>query len=59
MSLSCRTDYQREVTSAVGVEPYKLEPIHIPIGLDELIDVPIFHPPRRHCKLVVMHCHPQ
>jgi len=39
----------------MGVEPYKLEPIHIPITLGELIDVPIFHPLRCHHKLVILH----
>jgi hypothetical protein len=34
------------VTGAVdsGSETYKLKPIHIPIRLDELVDIPIYHP---------------
>ena len=32
------------VGSVVEVRPYKLEPIHIPMRLDELGDVPIDHP---------------
>jgi len=28
---------------SIGINPYKLEPIHIPMRLDELINVPIDH----------------
>jgi len=30
--------------SAVGVRPYKFEPIRIPICLYKLVDIPIDHP---------------
>ena len=26
------------------IKPYKFEPIDVPMGLDKLVDVPIFHP---------------
>ena len=44
---------------SVGIKPYKLEPIHIPMHLDELINVPIDHPFRHHCELVIAHRHSQ
>jgi len=37
------------------LQPYKLEPICIHVLLDELVDVPIFHPLRRHRKFVAGH----
>jgi hypothetical protein len=53
------SDYQRRVWSAVRVKPYKLEQIRIPMRLDELVDVPIYHPLRYHYELVITHCHSQ
>ena len=44
---------------AVEVKPYELEPVCIPMCLDELIDVPIDHPFRDHCKEPLLHRHPQ
>ena len=38
-------------------KPYKLKPIHIPVLLDVLVDVFIYHPLRYHCELVVSHRH--
>ena len=32
------------VGSAVGVRPYKFEPVHIPMCLDEFVDIPVDHP---------------
>jgi len=42
-----------------GVRPYKFESIRIPMGLDELGDVPIDHPFRNHRKEVFTHRHSQ
>jgi len=39
--------------------PYKFEPIRILVRFDELVDVPINHPFRRHCKFVIAHCRSQ
>ena len=42
-----------------GMGPYKFETVCIPVSLDELVDGPIDHPFRHHCKLVVTHYHSQ
>ena len=42
-----------------GATPYKIEPIYVPMGLGELVDVPILHPLRCHREVVLAHCHPQ
>ena len=39
--------------------PYKLESVHIPTGLNEFVDVPFYHPLRYHRELVVTHCRTQ
>ena len=41
------------------VKPYKFESIGAPVGLDKLVDVPIFHPFRHHDELVLVHRHSQ
>ena len=43
----------------VGVRPYKVESIHIPMYLDKLVDVAVDHPFRYHREMVIAHCHPQ
>jgi len=43
-----------EVTGKVI--PYKFESIRILVCFDELVDVPIYHPFRRHCKFSITHC---
>ena len=40
-------------------KPYKLKPVHIPMGLDKLVDIPVYHPFRCHCEVVSVHCHSQ
>ena len=49
------------VTGAIysRTETYKPKTVRIPVGLGELIDIPIDHPLRHHCKLVVVHHHSQ
>jgi len=42
-----------------GSKPYKLEPIHIPMCLNEFIDIPIDHPFRNHREDLFPHCHSQ
>ena len=42
-----------------GTGLYKLETVHIPVGPDEPVDVPIDHPLQHHCKLVLTHHHSQ
>jgi len=42
-----------------GSRPYKLEPIHIPMCLNELLDIPIDHPFRNHREEPFPHCHSQ
>jgi len=42
--LSEVTVHQRWLWSVPGVRTYKLKPICISMCLDELIDVPIYHP---------------
>ena len=44
---------------SVGVRPYKLEPVRIPMCLDELNDISIDHPFRNHCKESFPHRHSQ
>ena len=39
----------------VKLQPYELEPVCILMLLDELVDVPMLHPLRRHRKLVTGH----
>lgn len=41
------------------LQVYKLESIYIHIHLDKLVDVPIFHPFRRHRKFVIDRCRSQ
>ena len=36
---------------------YKLGAIHVPIPLDKLVDVPVFHPLGNHRKLVFAYRH--
>ena len=43
----------------MGVRSYKVKPIHIPVCLDELVDVSIDHPFRYHRKMPIAHCHAQ
>ena len=38
---------------------YKIKLVRIPIGLDELVNVSVDHPFRRHRKMPVAHCHSQ
>ena len=42
-----------------ALETYELEPIHIPMRFDELVDIPIVHPLRCHHELVSAHRHSQ
>jgi hypothetical protein len=46
-----------ECVTVVGSMPYKLEPIGILVGLDELVDVSICHPFGHHHKLFAVHRH--
>ena len=39
--------------------PYKFKPIRIPIRLDKLVDVFVYHPFGYHCEAAVAHCHSQ
>ena len=42
---SCQKQFhQWQVRPVVRVKPYELEPVSIPVCLDELVDVPIDHP---------------
>ena len=50
---------QKRITAAEKFKSHKLKPIHTPIHSDKLIDAPIYHPLRYHCKMVLNHCHPQ
>jgi len=48
-------ELSRAISSAtggvsVGVRPYELKPVHVPMCLDELYDIPIDHPFRNHRK---------
>ena len=38
---------------------YKLSAVYMPVPLDELVDVSVFHPLGNHCKPVFIHCHPK
>ena len=42
-----------------GINTYKLESIHTPMLLEELVDVPVHHPLRCHRKVLVAHCRSQ
>ena len=53
MSLSYRHGLSMAV--AVGRRPYELQPIRIPMRLDELINISICHPLGYHCELGVTH----
>ena len=44
LSLALEGVFEHQVWSMVG-ETYKFKPIRVPIGLDELIDIPTIHPP--------------
>ena len=52
--LSIVGGYEREVQSAVEAT-YKLKPIHVLVGLDELVDIPIIHPFRDHREMAIPH----
>ena len=43
----------------MGVKPYKLKSVHILVCLNELVDIPIDHPFRNHCKELFSHRHSQ
>ena len=45
--------------AAAEPEPYKFEPVRIPVGLGELVDVPVLHPLRYHHKVLTIHRHTQ
>ena len=38
---------------------YKLSAVYVPIPLDELVDVSVFHPLGNHREPVFAHCHPE
>jgi len=44
---------------SAGVRTYKFKPVRIPMGLDELGDIPIDHPFRDHRKEPFPHRHSQ
>ena len=41
------------------VTTYKLGAVYMPIPLDELVDVSVFHPLGNHREPVFAHCHPE
>jgi len=41
------------------VTAYKLGAVYVPLPLNELIDVSVFHPLGNHRKPVFTHCHPK
>ena len=47
------------VRSETGVEPHKFEPVRIPVGLDEFVYIPFYHPFGYHSEMLLTHRHTQ
>jgi len=47
------------VQLTIETKPYKLEPIHIPMRLDKLVDVSVGHQFGYHREGAIAHCHSQ
>ena len=41
------------------VVTYKLNAVHMPIPLNELVDVSVLHPLGNHCESMFTNCHPK